>query len=199
MMKLARGLAGVGAGLIVAACDAGSPLGPQMVVLPGKDRSEAAFRQDEAVCQQHAIAHTGYGDLSQHPAQHPAGKTPATPAPGASGDGLERAAAPSSVAPADGQSYVQCMAARGNIVQMASVASYNAGYASVYPYAPPYSYPYGYGYADPFAYPIYGGFVGGLGWFHGGGWHHGWGHRHGWHNGGWSHGGFHGGGGGRHH
>ena len=124
-----------------------------------------------------------------------------------SGGGSASAAVPSGTAPPGEVSYLQCMAARGNIVQLASAGGYYDGYS--YPY--PYSYGYGY--------PYYGGLITGWGWggWYGWGWRHGgwgygywgrggWGHggwgRGGWGHGGWGHGGWghggwgHGGGGG---
>lgn len=51
------------------------------------------------------------------------------------------------------------MAARGDIVQLTSMAGYDAGEAyAAYPYRFGYGYPDGY----PFAYPYYAGIIGGL-------------------------------------
>jgi hypothetical protein len=197
-MKLAGALMTLGASLTVGACVAGPPPGPPFVVMPGKDKSEVAFQQDQSICQQHAIAHTGYDDSSQHPN----GPTPPTQAPAASGTGAETPAMLAGATPLDDLSYMQCMAARGDIVQLPSMDGYPGGYpynypypysSAAYPYSPAYPYPSGYGY--PYGYPYYAGFVGG-GWWHGGvwGWHHGgWSHA-GW-RGGWAHAGFHGSGG----
>jgi hypothetical protein len=190
-MKFAGALAALCASLTVGACVAGAPPGPMGIVMPGKDKTEAVFQQDESICQQHATAHTGYGD----PSQQSAGTAPTAPPP-ASSAGTTGAAVPAGGTPLDELGYMQCMAARGDVVQMASMD----GYASAYPYTPAYPYPYaypdGYGFPDgyPFGYPYYAGFVGGFGWWHGGwgGHHAGWGHP-GFH-GGWAHAGFHGGG-----
>jgi hypothetical protein len=192
-MKFAGTLAALSASLAIGACVAGPPPGPTGIVMPGKDKTEAAFKQDESVCEQHAIAHTGYGD----PSQQPDGTTPPAPTPPASGTppassaGTNSDAMPAGGTPLDELSYMQCMAARGDIVQVTSMDGY--------PYNPAYPYPYGYGYGYPDDYPFgypYSGFVGGFGWWHGGwgrgGHHGGWGHP-GFH-GGWSHAGFHGGG-----
>ena len=70
-MKVAHTLALFGVNLAVSACVAGPPPGPMGVVAPGKDKSQAAFQQDQSVCQQHAVAQTGYGNASQNPADHP--------------------------------------------------------------------------------------------------------------------------------
>ena len=202
-MKVAHTLGLLGVNLAVSACVAGPPPGPMGVVAPGKDKSQAAFQQDQSVCQQHAVAQTGYGNASQNPADHlpPDGTLPG------SGGGSASAAVPSGTAPPGEVSYLQCMAARGNIVQLASAGGYYDGYSY------PYPYPYGYGY------PYYGGLITGWGWggWYGWGWRHGgwgygywgrggWGHggwgRGGWGHGGWGHGGWghggwgHGGGGG---
>jgi hypothetical protein len=191
-VKVAHTLALLGANLAVNACVAGPAPGPMGVVAPGKDKSQAAFQQDQSVCQQHAVAQTGYGNASQNPADHlPADGT----LPG-SGGGLASAPIPPGTAPLGEASYLQCMAARGDIVQAASAGGYYDGYSYPYPY--PYGYEssyYGYGY------PFYGGLIAGWGGWYGWGWHHGgWGHgnwgRGGWGHAGWGHGGWgHGGGG----
>ena len=135
-MKVAHTLGLLGVNLAVSACVAGPPPGPMGVVAPGKDKSQAAFQQDQSVCQQHAVAQTGYGNASQNPADHlPADGT----LPGSAG-GSASAAVPSGTAPPGEVSYLQCMAARGNIVQLASAGGYYDGYSY------PYPYPYGYGY-----------------------------------------------------
>jgi hypothetical protein len=164
-MRLARWSANLGTGLTVAACVAASPRDPAVMVMPGKDKTEASFQEDQSICQQHAIAHTGYGDLSRHPSGIP----PEAPTP-----------TTTTSADIDDVSYMQCMAARGDIVQLTSMAGYDAGegYAA-------YPYPFGYGYADgyPFAYPYYAGIIGGLYGFGGGGFRHGDRHHAGFHGG----------------
>jgi hypothetical protein len=195
-VKVARTLALLSVTLVVSACVAGPPPGPMGVVAPGKDKSQAAFQQDQSVCQQHAVAQTGYGEASQNPADHPPpNETP--PGPGSfSANATPPSSAGAAVPPGTEvpgeMSYLQCMAARGDIVQMTSAGGYSdSGYG--YPYA--YGYPY-YGYD----YPLYGGLIAGWGGWYGwrhGGWGHGyWGHG-GWGHGGWGHGGWgHGGWGG---
>jgi hypothetical protein len=149
------------------------------MVVPGQGKTEAAFQQDEAICQQHAISHTGYGDASQPPPTSAA--APATGVVASPGQ------------PSQDVSFMQCMAARGDIVQMGSPGGYPYGYNAPYPY--PYAYGYGYGY--PYFYPDYDVVFGGVGFFHHGffrsGFHHG-GFRGGFHGGGFHGGGFHGGG-----
>jgi hypothetical protein len=125
------------------------------MVIPGKDKTEASFQEDQSICQQHASTHTGYGDLSQ--------KT--------SNVAPEAATPPSTTSTdVDDVSFLQCMAARGDIAQLTSMAGYDAGDA----YAA-YPYPFGYGYPDgyPFAYPYYAGIIEGFYGFGGGGFRHG--------------------------
>ena len=171
-MKFARTVAALGASLTVAACVAQPPAAPAVTVLPGKNKDAAAFQQDQTICEQHAVAHTGYGTPSNSPVRPPAvaQAAPATPA--------NAQIAPA--APPDQAAYVQCMAARGDTVQIASPVAGDSGYAYAYPYAPGYPYPYAGPY--PYAYP-YDGFYGG---WYGGGW--GWG-RGGWGHGAWNRGG----------
>ncbi len=204
-MKVAHTLALIGVNLAVAACVAGPPPGPMGVVAPGKDKSQAAFQQDQSICQQHAVAQTGYGNASQNPADHlPADGT----LPGSAG-GSASTPIPPGTAPPGELSYLQCMAARGDIVQATFAGGYYDGYSYPYPYPYGYGYPY-YGYG----YPYYGGLIVGWGGWYGWGWRNGgWGYgywgRGGWGRGGWGygHGGWghaggggwgHGGGGGGH-
>jgi hypothetical protein len=203
-VKVAHTLALFGVNLAVAACVAGPPPGPMGLVAPGKDKSQAAFQQDQSICQQHAAAQTGYGNAPQNPADHP----PADETlPGSTG-GSASAPIPPDTAPPGELSFLQCMAARGDIVQATSAGG-NDGYSYPYPYLYGYGYPY-YGYG----YPYYGGLIVGWGGWYGWGWRNGgWGHgywgRAGWGRGGWGygHGGWghaggggwgHGGGGGGH-
>ena len=153
-MKVAHTLGLLGVNLAVSACVAGPSPGPMGVVAPGKDKSQAAFQQDQSVCQQHAVAQTGYGNASQNPADHlpPDGTLPG------SGGGSASAAVPSGTAPPGELSYLQCMAARGDIVQLTSTGGYYDGYSYPYPYPYGYGYPY-YGYG----YPYHGGWCR-LGW-----------------------------------
>jgi hypothetical protein len=242
-VNVASKLALLGATLAVSACVAGPPPGPPMgIVGPGKDKTQAAFQQDQSICQQHAVSQTGYGLAPQNPADHPpASETPivlsgapANAAPPAPESAPANATPPiPDSAPANGpppnasnglanyemppgteipgeMSYLQCMAARGDNVQLIPVNGYYDGYGYPYPY--PYAYPY-----YDYGIPIYGGLVAGWGWYgwghggwHGGYWGRGywgrgywgrggWGHA-GWGHGGWGHGGMgHGGGGGGHH
>jgi hypothetical protein len=205
-----RIVAPLAAGLALAACATPQP-GPPVTVLPGKGRDLAAFQQDDAICQRHAVALTGYGDLAQPatpqapvgtpPASTAYGTSPATPA--GSGTATASASVPLATQPENETSYLQCMAARGDTVQPQAAAYPTYGYA--------YGYPDDYGYP----YPLYDdGFYGGFGWggwprhgrfggheeWHGGFAHNGFGHggfgHGGFGHGGFGHGGFgHGGGG----
>jgi hypothetical protein len=179
-MMSVRTLAALGVSLALGACADGPPPGPAAIVLPGQGKTEAAFQQDETICRQHAISHTGYGDLSQPPrASAPVPATGPAASPGQ---------------PSQDVSFMQCMAARGDTVQMQSSGGYPYGYDAPYPY----SYAYGYGYGYPYLYPDYDVVFGGVGFFHHGffrgGFHHGGFHGAGFHGGGF-HGGGHGGGG----
>src|SRR3954471_6564345 len=58
-MKSARTLGSLGASLLLTGCAVSAPQGPSILTFPGKDKSAAAFQQDQAICQRHAISHTG--------------------------------------------------------------------------------------------------------------------------------------------
>lgn len=138
--------------LVISAC-ASEPSAPAATILPGQGKPLAAFQQDDLVCQRHALAHAGYNDPEQPIASGPDERPP---------DG---------VVP-DEPAYLQCMAARGNTIQL------NAPPYALPTGAPGYSYTYEY---PPYASAFVGGF--GFGGFGGGRWHHG-----GWHHGGGHHG-----------
>ena len=133
-------------------CSMNEPDPPLIVVVPGPGKTTAAFQQDDAACRQHAATHAGYDAAG-------------TPDP---------SAAPQIT---DETAYAQCMASRGEAVQVQAE-----------PVDPP---PYRYLYGDPFAFSDL--YVGGVfpnrfAWTNHT-WHHGW-HDGGLHNGGW-HGGHH--------
>jgi|SRR5271165_977686 len=174
-MKRVRLLPPLVAASLISGCAAAPTYGPPFVVVPGAGKDQVAFQQDSQICQQHAMAQTGYGAPAQ-------ASVPGAPAGsvGSAGTGLASADA----------SFLQCMAARGDTVVPAPT-NYAAGYPG-YPYG--YAYPYGLSYPYPF---YLGGFFGGIGY---GGWgHHGWGYggrgHGGWGHGGWGHGGVASGGG----
>jgi hypothetical protein len=156
---------------LAAGCATLPPPAPVFVVSPGTGRDQGIFQQDSEICQQHATAGSGYGT----PSKPPDSATPAT-----SGTWIASANAP----------FLQCMAARGDVVAAAP-----ADYAAAYP-GFDYGYAYPFGYFDP--YPIYfGGLAGGFaygGWRYRGWGYGGWGHggwaRGGWGHGGWGHGGW---------
>jgi hypothetical protein len=189
-------LAALLASLTLVACAADPPPGPTGMIVPGADKTAAAFQQDQAICQQHALAHTGYGGPTQLGPSASA-PTAAEPSPTASAPTPVSEVAPATGAaaapaqPADDVGFMQCMAARGDNVQVVD-AGYPYPYAP-YPY-PYYPYPYGYSYGYPYGYPGTGFFFGGSGFhnrffhrgfhggfrgggFHGGGFHGGGGHR----------------------
>lgn len=144
-----RGLAPLGVALLLGACATSS--GAAFSVLPGPGKDQAAFQQDMLVCQQHAVAHTGYN------APVP------TAAAGAAANPVDTVA-PGGTQPFDATGYLQCMASRGDTVQ-AQPTAYAAG---IYPdgYSYPYGYPYAYGYPTGYGLPgpFYdGGLYGGLG------------------------------------
>jgi hypothetical protein len=161
----------LGATLALGACVAGPASNPVAMVSPGSDRTAAEFQQDQAVCQQHAAAQTGYG-------------TPAAPAP-ASLAGSPTGAAAAPAQRTDDVSFMQCMAARGDSVQIVAMGDQGA-------YAPPYAYDYPGAGFYPYGFPGYNLAFGGVGFFHGGNLHHDFFHHHDFHGGGFHGGGFHG-------
>lgn len=201
-MLSARILFPLGMACLVTACVAEPPPTPMLVVLPGTGRSLAAFQQDDAICYQHAVAHTGYQPVA--PAAGSAGNASdgnARSGNGASGPvgtsaGLGGATAiPTAGTPVHGSApdeaaYAQCMASRGDTVKLqpqpydSDAYDYGYPYSSAYPYGItypyglnyPYSagYPYGYGYGYGYPGPFLDdGFYGGFGWGGYGGWWHG--------------------------
>jgi hypothetical protein len=179
--RLVREAAPLGIALTLAAC-AYQPPGPQLIVLPGTGKDLAAFQQDDAICRQHAVAHTGYTSPGPSSTTGPTGG----PALGIGTPSSATAATldPAGTEPPDAAGYLQCMAARGDSVQPQATDADRA-YAYGYTYGYPDAYGYGYGYGYGYPYPFYdGGFYGGFGWY-GGGWgHRGFGHR------GFAHGGY---------
>lgn len=152
----ASGLASISVVLVLGAC-AASP-GSGFTVLPGSGKDQAAFQQDSLVCQQHAVAHTGYNTPVPSVTTGPvAGATNAAP----EGGGPQ---------PFDQAGYLQCMASRGDTVQ-ALPAAYAAepypdgdAWPYGYPFGYPDGYPVGFGYPDPFYDGgLYGGFGFGFG------------------------------------
>jgi hypothetical protein len=178
-MNSVRPLRSLAASLLLAGCTASVPQDPLILTFPGQDKSASDFRQDQAICQRHAILHTGYGLPSEVPVQPlegaPGGGAATTsPAAAATGDvSAAKAEIP------DELSFAQCMAARGDTVVPVSTYDEQSEYA--------YRGNIGYGSDYPYAYPFFGaGIVGGFGFSH---WHH-----HGYYGGAYHGGGYHGGG-----
>jgi hypothetical protein len=201
-MRPIRCAAAIIGALSLAGCAVAPPTGPDVMVLPGKDKSLESFQQDDAACRQYASAQIGYASPAEAATESAVGSTalgtvlggaagaaigaatgnPAAGAAiGAGGGFLTGGAGGLGAAQESGISlqrrydmgYLQCMSAKGENVPTASAA------APAYPYYPPYYYPY---YPYPYYPPYYGsaffGFGGGFG-FHG---HHGH-HFHGFHRG----------------
>jgi outer membrane lipoprotein SlyB len=183
--------------LALAGCAVAPPTGPDVMVLPGKDKSFEAFQADDAACRQYASAQIGYASPAEAATESGVGSAAlgtvlggaagaaigaaaGNPAAGAAigaGTGLVTGgAAGIGAAQASGMSlqqrydmgYVQCMSAKGENVPAAS-ASY-----PVYPYYPPYYayYPPYYPYDPPYYGPAFFGFGASFG-FHGHGGHRG--------------------------
>jgi hypothetical protein len=156
---------------MLAGCAVAPPLGPSVSVMPGKDKSFAAFQADDAACRQYAAAQIGDGspaDAANQSALASAtlgtllgaaagaaiGAATGNPAAGAAigaGGGLfaggttgiaAAQAAGSSLQGRYDTSYMQCMSAKGALVPHLAYTAY-PGYA-VPTYYPSY-YPYGYG------------------------------------------------------
>jgi hypothetical protein len=193
--RLSRGVAIVGV-LICGGCAVAPPTGPNVVAMPGKDKSFEAFQVDDAACRQYASAQIGYSSPGEAATQSAVtsatvgtvlgaalgaaiGAATGNPAAGAAigaGSGLFVGGATGlNAASVSGSAlqrrydiaYVQCMGAKGENVP--TLASTYAGYGYGYPAYPyPAYYPYYY-------YPYYPAFYGsaffGFG-FHGHGHHH---------------------------
>jgi outer membrane lipoprotein SlyB len=207
-MRPIRCAAAIIGALALAGCAVAPPTGPDVMVLPGKDKSFEAFQADDAACRQYASAQIGNASPAEAATESGVGSTvlgtllggaagaaigaaTGNPAAGAAigaGAGLVTGgAAGIGTAQASGISlqrrydmgYLQCMSAKGENVPAAS-ASYSG-----YPYYPPYYpyYPSYYPYYPPY-YPYYGsaffGFGASFG-FHGHGGHGGHGGHHGHH------------------
>ncbi len=175
----------------LAACAVAPPSGPDIVAMPGKGKSLAAFQQDDMACRNYASQSSGGTATAQAASQNATGTAIAGTAIGAaagaalgslSGNlgagaaigGATGLLAGSAIGASNAQAsagdlqfrydtaYAQCMASRGDSVRPPS-----PGYAA---YPAPYGYPYP-AYYPP---PVYAGppVVVGYGW--------GWGPRWGW-------------------
>jgi hypothetical protein len=193
-LRSPRILGSLGASLLLAGCAVSAPEGPAIMTFPGKDKSAAAFEQDQSICQRHAVSHTGYGLPSEPVVQPSSGGAAATTGGAPAAPSPAPAAAPGKVsAPAEAEkpdelSFAQCMAARGDIVQLPPPLIYDDQYAYAFPGS------IGYGIDYPYPYPYYGaGFIGGFGFFaFNGGYHHGYYHGT-YYRGGYRGAGYHGG------
>lgn len=180
---LRRSLAGLGTALL-AGCAVAPPTGPTVMVLPGKDKTFAAFRQDDATCEQYAAQRTGRVSPAAAGQQSGLASAGVGAALGAAtgaaigsatghvgtGAGLGAAgglllgsligfgnsqAAADSVQGRYNMAYVQCMAAKGDRIPSPPRAVYSRTYLyPAYPY-PGYGYP-GFGYPGYYGYPDWG-------------------------------------------
>lgn len=184
------GWAIVGA-LALGGCAVAPPTGPDVMALPGKDKSFEAFQADDVSCRQYASAEIGYGSPSEAASRSAIGSATlgtllgaaagaaigaaaGSPAAGAAigagsglvvggASGLDAAqASSSSLQRRYDIAYIQCMTAKGeNVPTQASNATPYPTYAYAYPVYP---------YYDPFYRPYYPGFYGSA--FFGFGFHH---------------------------
>lgn len=191
-------LATLAAPIALAACAVAPPTGPSVMAMPGQGKSFEAFQQDDGLCRGWATQQTGGAQPGQAATNSAVGSAVVGTALGAAagaalgsvGGAVGAGAAiggatglllGSAVGASNAQAsagniqqrydmaYAQCMAAKGDSVQIPQPAYASAGYPA-YGY-PAYGYPaYGYpAYGYP-AYPYYGSTVivgGGWGW----GWH----------------------------
>lgn len=191
-MRIVRYAVAIVAVAALAGCAVAPPTGPSVVVMPGKGKSFAAFRADNATCRQFAAQETGVppataasqslvgsaavGTALGAAAGAAIGAATGNPAAGAAigaGSGLALGTASgASAAEYAGSSlqrrydisYVQCMAAKGN--QVPQIPPAETAYA-----APAYAYPYPfYPYAYYSPYPAWYGPTFSFGW--GDDWHH---------------------------
>ena len=173
-MRPIRCAAAIIGALSLAGCAVAPPTGPDVMVLPGKDKSLEAFQQDDTACRQYASAQIGYSSPAEAATESAVGSTAlgtvlggaagavigaatGNPAAGAAigaGSGVFVGGATGlSAAQASGLSlqqrydmgYIQCMSAKGENVPT-PLASSVAPYP--YPGYPPYGYP-------PYSYPYY--------------------------------------------
>ena len=169
-----------------------APLPPQplpLVAVPGPNKTQAAFQQDDVACRAVAAA-------PQSAAGVPPGAQPSEPgAPASGSQDPAQADATQQAAMAASGIYLHCMESHNNVVQPLAImrpAVYPGyGYAPIYgPYDGYDVYPWLYdGYPGFYGYGGWGGY-----WGFRGGWGGGWGR--GGYGGGYGGGGFHGGGGG---
>ena len=168
-MRIARIGPALAVAVALSGCASPPPTGPNVLAVPGPNKTLAQFQLDDTSCR--TYAQTRIGETS------PSGAA-------ATGSGGSTAAGKAVVGGAAGQraydiSYIQCMVASGDKLQ--SYATYAEAAPGSYAYLPyPYAYPYlgyGYGYPGFFGGPVIAFGFGG-GWGRWGGWHGGWGGGH---------------------
>jgi hypothetical protein len=126
----ARALVALTISLTATAC--ATTASPDVIVLPGNGKDQAAFQQDDQICRQHAVAYTGYEAVPPlPPAATAAASDPTPPA--------VTAAAVTDSVPGDQVAYDQCMTSRGNVIQpiRTAYALPPAGYVQPYPFGYP--------------------------------------------------------------
>lgn len=201
-----------------AACAIAPPTGPSVLAVPGANKDLATFQQDEVTCQNYAQGRIGSqvpGEVAGHSilggavagtllgaaAGAAIGAATGNVGAGAAIGGGSGLLLGSSIGANNGSyasgdlqrqydfGYIQCMTAKGDIVQTAAQVptwqptyGYSSDYYYPYPYEPepvtiPYGYgyvPHGYGYAPPLVATFgFGGGYGGGDYYRGGGhyWH----------------------------
>src|SRR5260370_29530879 len=74
-MRPIRCAAAIVGALALAGCAVAPPTGPNVMVLPGKDKSFEAFQLDDAACRQYASAQIGYSSPAEAATQSGVGST----------------------------------------------------------------------------------------------------------------------------
>lgn len=201
MIRMSRPVLVLGT-LLLGACAAAPPPGPSVMVLPGKDKSFAAFQQDDALCRQFASQRIGYGSPAEAANQSAinsaaAGTVLGAAAGAAIGAAVGNPAAGAAIGAGSGllfggaaganaaslsagtlqnlydMAYVQCMYAKGEDVPHTLPGNASYAFAPAPAYYP--YYPYAAYYPYPYPYPpfFYGPSFVSFGFgFHGGYHHH---------------------------
>src|SRR5260221_14704741 len=74
-MRPIRCAAAIVGALALAGCAVAPPTGPDVMVLPGKDKSFEAFQADDAACRQYASAQIGYASPAEAATESGVGST----------------------------------------------------------------------------------------------------------------------------
>ena len=149
-MTCIRTLTALGATLALAACVTEPPPRPAAMIAPGQAKTAVAFQQDQTVCHQQAITRRGYATPTSSPVS--------LPPVGSAANTATRASAQ----PTTDTGIIQCMAARGNSLQITPLNdphAYGSPYPIAYSYQRAYPYPSAYPYLDytyAYGYPGYG-------------------------------------------